>query len=205
MNQPTLIDAIIGLAILGSVLSACHRGLGREMLHTVMFAIMVAIGYVLFRADVAQGATNDVVFWLMNTLYYLVTAYVLTWVMMKVLSPLIIGHEAIGLRSRFWAGVMSLLKLGAVIFGLNLWFAVHSPDAHPKRLNVLPPLLRDSMMVQLSDKFTDDLYRWLATKNVLEYRKTIERSDTVEERRKSDFEQLMGVSSETLQGPQPQR
>lgn len=102
MNQPTLIDVAIGLAILTSVLGACHRGLGREMLHTVMFAIMVAVGYVLFRTQAAQAVgPNDVVFWLVNSMYYVVTAYVLTWVFMKVLSPLVLGRENVGMRSVF--------------------------------------------------------------------------------------------------------
>lgn len=201
--QPTLIDVAIGLAILGSVLSACHRGLGREMLHTVMFAIMVAFGYIMFRSQATGTSPDDMVFWLVNSMYYIITAYVLTWIMMKVLSPLIIGREMIGMRSRFWAGVLSLAKLMVVVFGLNLWFAVHSPDVHPKRLNVLPPLLRESLLVQLSDKFTEDLYRWLAGKQILDYYKSIDRAPTEEEKRKAELENMLGVSPTELQAPAP--
>lgn len=201
MNQPTLIDVAIMLALVGSVLGACHRGIGREMLHTVMFAILVAVGYVLFKNQTQAAGPNDVVFWLVNSTYYMITAYVLTWVGMKVLAPLIIGHEAVGLRSRFWAGILCMAKLATVIFGLNLWFAINSPDVHPQRLNTLPALMRDSVLVQASDKFTEDLYKWLAGKQVLEYRKSLERQPTEDEQRKADMERLLGVSSTSLNNP----
>ena len=198
MNQPTLIDIAIALAILGSVLGACHRGLGREMLHTVMFGIMVTVGYVLFRSQSDAAGPNDVVFWLVNSMYYVITAYVLTWLGMKILSPLVLGFESVGLRSRFWAGILSLVKLTVVLFGLNLWFAVHSPMVHPARLNTLPPLLRDSMLVQLSDKFTEDLYRWLASKNILEYHKNIDHQPTPQEMHDAELEKILGVSPTSL-------
>lgn len=201
MNQPTLIDVAIMLALVGSVLGACHRGIGREMLHTVMFAILVAVGYVLFKNQSEASSANDVVFWLVNSTYYMITAYVLTWVGMKVLAPLILGGESLGLRSRFWAGVLCMAKLATVILGLNLWFAMNSPDVHPKRLNALPALMRDSVIVQLSDKFTDDLYRWLASKQMVEYRKSIDRKPTLDEERKADLERLLGVSSTSLNNP----
>lgn len=200
MNQPTLIDIAIGLALFGSMLAACHRGIGREMLHTVMFGILVVVGYVMFRTQAQESGPDDVIFWLVNSMYYLITAYVLTWAAMKVLSPLVIGHETIGLRSRFWAGMLSLIKIGVVIMSLNLWFAVHSADAHPKRLNSLPPILRDSMLVQLSDKFTEDFHRWLASHNLLEYHKTLDRKPTPEEEREAELERMTGVPSTGLYG-----
>lgn len=194
MPTPTLIDVAIALAVLGSVLGACHRGLGREMLHTVMFGIMVTIGYVLFRTQAAQATSpNDVIFWLMNSLYYVVTAYVLTWVFMKVMSPLVLGRETIGMRSRFWAGILSLAKLAAVVFGVNLWFAVHSEQVHPDRLESLPPLMQQSMLVRLSDRYTEDLYKWLASKNMLEYYKTLDRKPEVNEERKRELEEMLGT------------
>ena len=201
--QPTLIDVAIGLAILGSVLGACHRGLGREMLHTVMFAIMVAFGFVMFRSQATGTSPDDVVFWLVNSMYYIITAYVLTWILMKVLSPLILGSEAVGFRSRFWAGVLSLSKLAVVVFGLNLWFAVHSPDVHPKRLQVLPVILRESLVIQTIDKYTEDLYRWLASKDILEYYKSIERAPTEEEKRSQEFENMLGIPTQPVQYQQP--
>ncbi len=196
MPTPTLIDVAIAFAILGSVLGACHRGLGREMLHTVLFAILVTIGYVLFRTQAAQSASpDDVIFWLMNSLYYVITAYVLTWVGMKVLSPLVLGRESVGLRSRFWAGILSLAKLLTVVFGVNLWFAVHSQHVHPDRLESLPPLLQESMLVRTSDRFTEDLYKWLASKNILEYYKTLDRKPATDDARKRELEQFLGSYS----------
>lgn len=195
MVQPSLIDVAIATAILGSVLGACHRGLAREMLHTVIFAILVVIGYVLFRNKAVQ-ATNpeDIIFWLVNSMYYLITAYVLTWVAMKVLAPLVIGRETIGMRSRLWAGILSLTKLAAVVFGLNLWFALHNEQSHPARLESLPPILRESALIRLSDRFTEDLHVWLAKNNLLEYKKTTYRKPTDEDIRKKELEQLLGVA-----------
>ncbi|RYG58943.1 MAG: CvpA family protein [Alphaproteobacteria bacterium] len=194
MLQPTLIDVAIALAILGSVLSACHRGLAREMLHTVMFAILVAVGYVLFRNKALEASSpDDVIFWLVNSMYYLVTAYVLTWVAMKVLSPLIIGREAIGMRSRLWAGILSLAKLASVVFGLNLWFAVNNTEAHPARLESLPTILRESALVHLSDRYTEDLHVWLAENNLMEYKKTTYRKEEPKDQRRKELEELLGV------------
>ncbi len=117
---------------------------------------------------------------------------------MKVLSPLVIGHEAVGMRSRLWAGVLSLTKLAAVVFGLNLWFAVHSQNVHPARITELPIILQESYLVRLSDRFTEDLYIWLAQKNILEYRKTTYRKPTDEENRKKELEQMLGVNPDWL-------
>jgi hypothetical protein len=176
MEQVTLIDAAIGLALFASVLGACHRGMGREMLHTVLFAIAVAAGFVIFRNVPENATAADVSFWVINSSYYLITAYALTWLAMKLISPLILGREQIGMRSRFWAGVLSIVKLGSVIFGLNLWFAVHSTEAHPLRLHALPAILRDSQLVRLSDSLTEDVYRWAAANNLLNYSKVVERA-----------------------------
>lgn len=85
-----------------------------------------------------------------------------------------------------------------MVFGLNLWFAVHNEKVHPERLNDLPAILRDSVAVQLSDKFTEDLYRWLASRNILTYHKTLERAPTDEEKRKAELEELLGVSPSSL-------
>jgi uncharacterized membrane protein required for colicin V production len=166
----TLLDWVLGLALLVSVLAACHRGLGREMLHTVLFGIAVAAGYVLFRTQAqlaGQGTQAEVAFWVMQSIYYLISSYVLTWAVMKLLGPLIIGWEEVGIRSRFWAGIVSMVKLGAVIFGLNLWFAVHSPDPSPQRLLSLPLMMQDSVLIQLSNALTDDAYAWLVQNNVM--------------------------------------
>jgi hypothetical protein len=176
MPPLSLIDAAILLTFLASVLGACHRGIGREMLHTVLFAIAVTGGYVMFsnHSDAVKDA--DVSFWVMNSLYYLATAYVLTWAAMSFLGPLVIGREVIGLRSRFWAGIVSIVKIVAVVLCLNLWFAMHSTDAHPLRLKQLPSLMQDSKVVNFSDRMTEKLYIWLASRGIVEYHKTLERA-----------------------------
>lgn len=176
MPVVSLIDAAILLAFLASVLGACHRGIGREMLHTVMFGIVVAGGYVMFSNHTQTDSDADVSFWVMNSLYYLVTAYVLTWAVMKAVGSIIIGREVVGLRSRFWAGALCIVKIVTVVLCLNLWFAMHSPDAHPLRLKSLPQVMQDSKVVALSDRMTEKLYKWLASRNVVEYRKTVERA-----------------------------
>lgn len=201
MNQPSLIDIAIGLALLLSLLGACHRGIGREMLHTVMFAILVSIGYILFKNQ-QDNSPSEVVFWVVNSSYYLITAYVLTWVGMKVLSPLVIGTEHVGLRSRFWAGALCLAKLAVVIIGLNLWFAMHTDDPHPKRLEALPAIMQDSQLVRLSDKVTEDVYKWLASKQIVEYHKVLDRKKTEQEKKDDELEKMLGVSSSVLSHPE---
>ncbi|PZP38761.1 MAG: hypothetical protein DI585_06400 [Pseudomonas fluorescens] len=196
MYTPALIDVLIALVLLTSILAACHRGLGKEMLHTVLFTIVVVIGYVLFRnsMETDESDVNTTVFWLVNSTYYLITAYVLTWIGMKVLSPLILGQEQVGLRSRFWAGIISLTKLLAVIIGLNLWFAVHSPAPHPQRLTALPKVMQESTLVFISDKFTNDLYLWLASKDILTYHKITKSKPTEQELREKELQdQLNGT------------
>lgn len=164
--HPTPLDIAIAIGLVFSVLAACHRGLGREMLHTVLFAIVVAIGYLLFR-NAGNAAEDRTVFWLVNSTYYVITAYILTWVGMKVLSPLMLsGHDS-GLRSRFWAGVLSLAKLATVIFGLNLWFALHSPVPHPERIETLPPIMRNSVLIRMADNTTERLYLWLQSNSIV--------------------------------------
>lgn len=191
--QPTLIDVAIGLFILLNILGACHRGLGREMLHTVLFLILVAIGYVLFRAAGPMENENQIAFWVVNSSYYLITAYVLTWIGMKVLSPLILGAQNNGLRSRFWAGALSIAKLATVILGLNLWFAMHSEYPHPKRLEALPAIMQSSVALRVSDKLTEDLYHWLAANNIVEYKKNLYRKPTPEEELEKRLDEQIGI------------
>jgi hypothetical protein len=116
---------------------------------------------------------------LINIAFYLLAGYVLTWGMMKVLGPILLSEErVIGMRSRFWAGALAMLKIVGVILGMNLWFAIHSPDAHPLRLKALPSVLQESELIQLSDKTTDDIYRWLAQNKILDYNKYMEKPAT---------------------------
>ncbi len=192
--QITLLDVAIGLFLLFNILGACHRGLSREMLHTTFFGLLVLVGYVLFRTAGPVESENQTVFWVVNSSYYLVTAYVLTWVGIKVFGPLIMGPENVGLRSRFWAGVVSIVKLSAVILGINLWFAMNSENPHPQRLQSLPPIMQSSAAIQVSDILTERLYRWLAANNIVTYEKNIYRKPTPEEQRQRELEQELGIS-----------
>lgn len=169
----TLLDAAILLAALLSVLSACRRGIAREMLHTVLFGAMLLIGYLLLRGQPAPDQSN-LAFWVANISYYVVTAYALTWLVLTVTSPLVMGPHEVGYRSRFWAGALSLVKVAAMILGVNLWFAVHSPFAHPARLQSLPHVMQDSIVVQQSDALTEQIYLWLAGQGMLTYDKHVE-------------------------------
>lgn len=178
MPQPTLLDAFILLALVGSVLSACHRGLAREMLHTVMFGVMVVVGYFFLKDTEIPKTPPELAKVMISCSFYLAAMYVFMWGAMKVLSPLILSHHIVGIRSRFWAGALSALKLAVSILGLNLWFAIQSPDAHPLRLEAFPLMVRESVLVQLSDRKTDEIYRWLASQNILDYNKFMEKPKT---------------------------
>ncbi len=192
--QPTLLDVAIGLFLILNILGACHRGLGREMLHTFIFALLVAAGYVMFRNSSPMESAEQISFWVVNSSYYLITAYVLTWIGIKVLSPIILGPQNVGLRSRFWSGALSIAKLATVILGLNLWFAMHSEAPHPKRLESLPPIMQSSLAIRISDKLTEDLYHWLAANNVVEYKKNLYRKPTPEEEQEKKLEEQLGIA-----------
>lgn len=163
----TLLDAAILLACLLSVLGAIHRGIAKEMVHTVLFGLLVIGGYVTMQSMPAPSADN-LSFWVSNISYYLITAYALTWVIMTVVAPLMLGRHEIGYRSRFWAGVVSIVKIAAVVLGLNLWFAVHSPYAYPAREQSLPEVMQDSVVIQHTDAVTETLYQWLVAHNLLD-------------------------------------
>jgi hypothetical protein len=192
--HPTLLDIAIGLFLILNILGACHRGLGREMLHTFIFALLVAGGYVMFRNSSPMESAEQISFWVVNSSYYLITAYVLTWIGIKVLSPIILGPQTVGLRSRFWSGALSIGKLATVILGLNLWFAMHSEAPHPKRLESLPPIMQSSLAIRISDKLTEDLYHWLAANNVVEYKKNLYRKPTPEEEQEQKLEEQLGIA-----------
>lgn len=192
MNQPNLVDALLALGILSSILSACFRGLSREMLHTVLFMVAVAAGYLFWRDTTLPTTQPEVAKMAVSGAFFLAAVYAMMWGGMKILAPLMIGGQHdLGLRSRFWAGALSMVKLAAAIIGLNLWFAVHSPDAHPLRLNSLPEMARDSMLIQLSDAVTEDVYRYLAQQNLLDYQKFTERPATQSEQDKANLETLL--------------
>lgn len=193
-----LFDALIIFAVFGTVLSACHRGLSREMLHTVMFAIMVGVGAVFMKNSGMPKSQEELTKFVISASFYLGAMYVLMWGGMKVLSPFILAPEhGLSFRSRFWAGALSIFKISSCIIGLNLWFAVHSPYAHPLRLEAFPQLVKDSLLVRLSDRQTDVFYRWLAENKVLDYNKFVEKPETPEEKDKSGLgSMLLGGSGD---------
>ncbi|MBI1309366.1 MAG: hypothetical protein GC129_05935 [Proteobacteria bacterium] len=194
MMQPTLLDAFIALALVGSVLSACHRGLGREMLHTVMFAIMVTVGIFFMRDNPLPSTQAELARVAISASFYLVAVYVFMWGAMKLLAPLMINtHHPIGLRSRFWAGMLAVVKLLVTIFGLNLWYAVESPYAHPLRLDGFPQVVKDSMLVQLSDRETEHLYHWAARNNLLNYDKVLEKPQSETQKDEKSVEDMFNV------------
>jgi hypothetical protein len=167
MNQPNLFDLAAGLMILASILGACGRGAGKEMLHTLFFTAAVVGGYFYMRGNIATSTAAEVAGTFVNIGYYLATSYVFTWAVMKFAAPFMLDGMPPGIRSRFWGGILAMVKLLVAILGANLWLAVHSPDTHPTRLQALPALLHNSTLVQLSDSVTEELYIYLAQRNIL--------------------------------------
>lgn len=190
-----LFDAFASVALVATVLSACHRGLAREALHTVMFMIMVGVGLIFLKGQTMPKTPEELEKAVISAAFYLGAMYVLMWGAMKVVTPFILAPEHVhSFRSRFWAGALSILKLAICIFGLNLWFAIKSPDAHPLRLQTFPELVQESLLVQLSDRETDRLYRWLAEQKLLDYNKFMERPSNEAEKDKAGLsDMLFGV------------
>lgn len=209
MNQPNLFDLLIVVLFLGSILSACQRGLAREMLHTVLFAIAAFVGYWFMRGEAAslpsgqQLSATEVGAIFVNLGYYLLSIYVLTWAMMRFGAPLLLDSHIPGFRSRFWGGMLAMTKLVVTALALNLWLAVNSPDAHPLRLQSLPTLLQTSTLVQLSDSTTEELYKYLAQHGFLNYHKYLERELTPEEQANRRTQKLLGLqtNSPTVSDP----
>lgn len=197
----TNVDWLIVVAGLGSIYAACQRGLGKETLHTIVFMLALAGGYLYLRSQPLEASDSTAAARLLVNLgYYVLTAYVLTWAVLRFGSPLILDGQVPGLRSRFWAGALALAKLLATVLGLNLWYAIESPDAHPLRLQALPAVMRDAKLVQLSDATTDDLYRWMSAKGWLDYNKFVERPQTSGEKAKDAVEEMLGYTRDVSPG-----
>lgn len=194
MNDLLAFDWLVIVTLLGATFAACGRGLGKETLHTLLYLGTLVAGYLYLSAQTAPIDAAATATMLVNLGYYVGTVYILTWVVMRVGAPLILDGGPLGTRSRFWAGMLCLIKLIATILGLNLWLAVHSPDAHPLRLNQLPPFLRDSTIVQLSDAVTEDIYQWTASKGWLDYHKFTKRSLTPEEEATRQNMETLGIT-----------
>lgn len=187
-----LLDAFIIVSLVGSVFSACHRGLAREVMHTIMFGIMVGVGILFLKDMDLPKSQEELTKLVISSAFYLGAMYVFMWGAMKLLAPFIMAPDhAFSIRSRFWAGALSIFKLSACILGLNLWFAVHSPDAHPLRLQAFPEMVRNSLVVQLSDKKTDELYRWLAEQKILDYNKFIDKPKTEQQQDSAGISKML--------------
>jgi Mn-dependent DtxR family transcriptional regulator len=63
------------------------------------------------------------------------------------------------------------------------------------RLNLLPQVMRESVMVQLSDATTEDIYKQLAAKGWLNYQKYTQRPLTEEEKAWEQQKQSLGLET----------
>lgn len=192
VNQLNLFDLLF-IAFTGlSVLTACWRGLGKEMLHTLLFAATLAGAYFFFQTQEISDTTS-VVKMLLNFGYFAISSYFITWAVMKFVAPVFLDGRQAGIRGRFWAGGLALFKVLALALGLNLWYAVHSIDAHPMRLNPLPQVMRESVLVQLSDSTTEEIYKQLAAKGWLSYEKYTHRPATKKEEAWQENKEMLGL------------
>lgn len=182
IHQFNLLDLfLIGFLVI-SVLLACSRGLGREVLHSLLFGGLMVASYFYVTAQEPPVDGPDAARMLVNYSYIVVSFYFLTWFVLRGLAPVFLSAKPVSIRERFWAGSLAFSKIVAAALALNLWYAVHSTDAHPLRLQLLPDILRHSVVVNLSDATTDEVYRWMASKGWLEYNKYIDRPQTDRER-----------------------
>lgn len=193
MNSPNMFDLLLIAIALASGLSACHRGLGRETLHTFLFAATAIAGWLFLIDREPPGTKEEVAYVLVNLGYYTLTAYLLTWALLKFGAPLIMAEEEAGIRSKFWAGIMAFAKIGCTLLALNLWFAVYSLDAYPMRQQVLPRVLQESVILRLSDDVTEKIYKFLASKGILEYQKYLMREKPVDSGTTKTYKELIGV------------
>ena len=173
--QLNLLDAGLLLLMLAAILGAIGRGLAKEMLHTVFLAAAITAAWLYTRNDVLPATQAELAKLLVPMLGFVLAAYAFLWAMVRFGSVLIINTEHTpDARSRFWAGALALIKVLALMLGLNLWFAVKSPYGPPLRLASVPTIMQQSKMVNISDHLTERLYRYLAQESFLTYEKTIE-------------------------------
>ena len=193
MNQLNLLDIAFLVFTGASVLLACSRGLGKEMLHTLLFFATLTGAYFFFQTQPISD-TESIVKMLLNFGYFAISSYFITWVVMKFVAPVFLDGRPAGVRGRFWAGGLALVKIVGLALGLNLWYAVHSVDAHPQRLNPLPVAMRESVLVQVSDSTTEEFYKYLASKGFLTYEKFTHRQPTEQELEIQRHKQMIGIT-----------
>jgi hypothetical protein len=172
MNPINLFDSLFGLALVGAILLGIMRGNGRETLHTFLFGLSLLAGWLFLRSGELPTTQVELARLAVGIGFYSLAMYVFCWALMGILAPFMLDGIPAGIRSRFWAGAQAICKLMLVILGINLWYATHSSAPVWERLQPLPPLLRGSTFIALSDRVTDDTHRWLAAQNFLTYQYT---------------------------------
>lgn len=172
MTQINLFDSLFGLALVMGVLLGCLRGNGKETLHTFLFGLSLLAGWLFLRSGELPTTQAEIARLTVGIGFYAFAMYIFCWALMGVLAPFMLDSMPAGFRSRFWAGAQAILKLALIILGVNLWYATHSQTPVWERLQPLPPLLRDSTFISLSDRVTEDAHRWLAGQNFLTYQYT---------------------------------
>ncbi|PIZ32023.1 MAG: hypothetical protein COY40_00210 [Alphaproteobacteria bacterium CG_4_10_14_0_8_um_filter_53_9] len=164
MNQFNLFDIVFLLMAAYAVLGACWRGLAREVLHTLVFTALLTGSYFYLAAQAAPATPEMAAKMLVNYGYVTLSFYVVSWIILKILAPVFWVDQPASIRERFWSGSLALVKIVAAGLALNLWYAMHTSEGHPLRLNMLPDTLRGSVVVQLSDTTTQELQVWFDQK-----------------------------------------
>ncbi len=172
MSQINLFDSLFGLALVMGIFIGIMRGNGRETLHTFLFGLSLLAGWLFLRSGEMPATQAELARLTVGIGFYTMAMYIFCWALMGVLAPFMLDSVPAGIRSRFWAGAQAIVKLVLIVLGVNLWYATHSVAAPWERLQPLPPLLRDSTFIALSDRVTDDTHRWLAAQNFLTYQYT---------------------------------
>ncbi|MFZ2587803.1 MAG: CvpA family protein [Alphaproteobacteria bacterium] len=149
--------ALLALTAL-MVVSACFRGLNKELLHTTLFAGAMVAGVIFLNqthpstGTMPETESTQAAFLTLNLAYYAIAAYLLTSVFMKFVGPLLMKDiREIGIRSRLSAGSLALAKIIFTAVMLNTWYIAHAPEPSPTRLLALPEMLQTSQLLQLSD------------------------------------------------------
>ncbi|HEX2858610.1 MAG TPA: hypothetical protein VHP58_00160 [Alphaproteobacteria bacterium] len=162
----TLVDWIIIAAGLAASLNAVQRGLGKELLHTFLLLIGIVAGALLLKDTStpvgADAAAPAVATQFVNFGFYLLMLYVLLWVGIRTFGILIIGDYYGGWRSKFWGGILALIKVISLGLGFMLAYAVASPLPSPDRVLLLPKMLSASALVNFADVQADIAYHALA-------------------------------------------
>jgi hypothetical protein len=170
MNHINLFDSLFGISLVFAIFLGMLRGNGRETLHTFLFGLAMLAGWLFLRSGDLPSTQEDLARLVVSIGFYAMAMYIFCWALMGVLAPFMLDSGVTaGIRSRFWAGAQALVKLALVVLGVNLWYAAYSVLPVWERLQPLPPLLRDSTFIAVSDKVTDDTHRWLASQRFMGY------------------------------------